>query len=61
MTIVEFGDLECPACKAAQPNITKLMQDEPKARLVFVEFSADADSQMGADGRQVRGLPGPGK
>jgi protein-disulfide isomerase len=38
VTIVEFGDLECPACKAAQPNITKLMQDEPKVRLVFVNF-----------------------
>lgn len=38
LTIVEFGDLECPACKAAQPNITKLMQEEPKVRLVFVNF-----------------------
>jgi protein-disulfide isomerase len=38
ITIVEFGDLECPACKAAQPNITKLMQEEPKARLVFQNF-----------------------
>lgn len=38
VTIVEFGDLECPACKAAQPNITKLMQDEPKARLIFQNY-----------------------
>jgi protein-disulfide isomerase len=38
ITIVEFGDLECPACKAAQPNITKLMQEEPKVRLVFQNF-----------------------
>ena len=38
VTIVEFGDLECPACKAAQPNVTKLMQEEPKARLVFENF-----------------------
>jgi protein-disulfide isomerase len=38
ITIVEFGDLQCPACKAAQPNITKLMQEEPKARLVFQNF-----------------------
>src|ERR1700735_2375756 len=30
ITIVEFGDLECPACKAAQPNIAKLMEEEPK-------------------------------
>jgi protein-disulfide isomerase len=38
ITIVEFGDLECPACKGAQPNITKLMQEEPRARLVFSNF-----------------------
>jgi protein-disulfide isomerase len=38
ITIVEFGDLQCPACKAAQPNITKLMQDEPKAKLVFQNY-----------------------
>lgn len=37
VTIVEFGDLECPACKAAQPNITKLME-EPNVRLVFQNF-----------------------
>ena len=38
VTIVEFGDLECPACKAAQPNITKLMQEEPKVRLIFQNY-----------------------
>jgi protein-disulfide isomerase len=38
ISIVEFGDLECPACKAAQPNITKVMQEEPKVRLVFENF-----------------------
>jgi protein-disulfide isomerase len=37
-TIVEFGDLECPACKAAQPQLAKLLQEEPKARLVFQNF-----------------------
>jgi protein-disulfide isomerase len=38
ITIVEFGDLECPACKAAQPNITKLLEEEPKARLIFQNY-----------------------
>jgi protein-disulfide isomerase len=38
ITIVEFGDLECPACKAAQPNIAKLMEEEPKAKLVFQNY-----------------------
>jgi protein-disulfide isomerase len=38
VTVVEFGDLECPACKAAQPNINKLLQEEPKAKLIFQNF-----------------------
>lgn len=38
VTIVEFGDLQCPACKAAQPSVSKLMEEEPKARLIFQNF-----------------------
>ncbi len=38
ITIVEFGDLQCPACKAAQPTIDKLLGDVPQARLVFQQF-----------------------
>ena len=37
-TIVEFGDLQCPACKAAQPAIETLMAAEPNVRLVFQNF-----------------------
>ena len=36
--LVEFGDLECPACKAAAPTIDRLMKDVPSARLVFQQF-----------------------
>jgi len=36
--IVEFGDLQCPACKAAQPHIEALIAAEPKARFVFQNF-----------------------
>jgi protein-disulfide isomerase len=35
VTLVEFSDLQCPHCKAAQPTIDKLMAEEPNARLVF--------------------------
>lgn len=42
VTIVEFGDLECPACKAAQPNLTKLLQEEPKVRLIFQNFPLES-------------------
>jgi protein-disulfide isomerase len=38
VTIVEFGDLQCPACKAAQPTIEALVAAEPKARFVFQNF-----------------------
>jgi protein-disulfide isomerase len=36
--IVEFGDLQCPACKAAQPTIEGLAEAEPNARFVFQNF-----------------------
>jgi len=36
--IVEFGDLQCPACKAAQPTIEALVAAEPNARFVFQNY-----------------------
>lgn len=41
VTIVEFGDLQCPACKAAQPSIQQLVEGEPNARFVFENFPLD--------------------
>jgi protein-disulfide isomerase len=41
VTIVEFGDLQCPACKAAQPAIEGLIGAEPNARFVFQNFPLD--------------------
>ncbi len=38
VTIVEFGDLQCPACKRAQPTIEALVAAEPTARFVFQNF-----------------------
>jgi protein-disulfide isomerase len=41
VTIVEFGDLQCPACKAAQPTIEALVAAEPNARFIFQNFPLD--------------------
>jgi len=41
VTIVEFGDLQCPHCKDAQPIIEKLIGEESDARLVFQNFPLD--------------------
>lgn len=38
VTIFEFGDLQCPACKAAQPQVEALIASEPNARFVFQNF-----------------------
>ncbi len=38
VTIVEFGDLQCPHCKEAQPNLEKLLSEEKNVRLVFQHF-----------------------
>lgn len=41
LLIVEFADLECPACKAALPVVQKLQADFPQARFVFQSFPLD--------------------
>ncbi len=38
LLIVEFADLECPACKEAAPVMEKLRSDFPQARFVFQSF-----------------------
>src|SRR4051812_47572547 len=38
VTIVEFGDLQCPACKRAQPTIEKLLSEVPNAKLIFQQL-----------------------
>jgi protein-disulfide isomerase len=35
LELVEFADFQCPHCKEAQANIEKLVNDFPKARIVF--------------------------
>lgn len=38
VTIVEFADLECPACKAALPSIEKMQTENANVRVIFQNF-----------------------
>jgi len=40
--IVEFSDLQCPHCKAAQPIVEKLQADFPQARFTFQQYPLPA-------------------
>lgn len=38
VTIVEFGDFQCPHCKEAQPTLEKLANEDKNVRMVFQNF-----------------------
>ncbi len=40
--MVEFSDLQCPHCKAAQPVLEKLASDFPQVRYIFQQFPLPA-------------------
>ncbi len=42
ITIVEFSDFQCPACRAAQPLVKQMLAEYPeKVRLVYRHFPLD--------------------
>jgi protein-disulfide isomerase len=45
LEVVEFADLQCPHCKAAQANMDQLAVDFPKARIVFQNFPLPMHSE----------------
>ncbi|WP_174301440.1 DsbA family protein [Caulobacter sp. S45] len=46
VTVVEFFDYRCPFCKAAEPDVEKLLAANPDIRLVLKEFPIlDAEDQ----------------
>ena len=46
VTVVEFFDYRCPFCKAAEPELEKLLAANPDVRLVLKEFPIlDAEDQ----------------
>ncbi len=45
VTLVEFGDYQCPACKAAEPEVTKIVEDySEKLNFVFRHFPLPSHS-----------------
>lgn len=38
VTVVEFGDFQCPHCKEAQPTLEKLANEDKNVRMVFQNF-----------------------
>lgn len=38
VTLVEFSDLQCPHCKAAQPIIDRLINEDKNVRLIYENF-----------------------
>ncbi|MEN3950691.1 DsbA family protein [Iodidimonas sp. SYSU 1G8] len=38
VTLVEFFDYRCGYCRLAQPNIVKLLEEDPNIRIVFKEY-----------------------
>jgi len=41
VTVVEFSDFQCPACRAAQPLVNQLKAAYPEVRLVYRHFPLD--------------------
>lgn len=61
VTLVEFGDYQCPACGYAEPIVEKVLADNPKVKLIFRNFplaqhqnalvAAEAAEAAGAQGK----------
>ncbi len=65
LEFVEFADLQCPNCKAAQPIMDKLLQEFPQARIVFEDLPLAAvhpfamqAAEVGYCVRKAKGDPG---
>lgn len=62
ITIVEFSDLQCPACKATQPLVDEIMKEaSTSARLVYRQFplrSVHKNALAAAKAAEAAGVQG---
>ncbi|HEX8931603.1 MAG TPA: thioredoxin domain-containing protein [Patescibacteria group bacterium] len=61
ITLVEFGDFECPACGAAYPIVTQVLNDyKGKINFVFREFPLPShpNGPIGAEAAEAAGAQG---
>ena len=64
VTVVEFGDFQCPACAAAFPEMKAVMdqfKDNPEVNFVFRNFPLDAihpNAQVSAEAAEAAGKQG---
>jgi len=60
VTIVEFSDYECPACKSIQPVVAEVLKNYPNVRFVYREFPLPShqDAFLAAQAAESAGLQG---
>jgi len=62
ITIVEYGDLECPACRAAEPAVRMILDSHPNTvELVFRHFPIESmhpHALMAAEATEAAGAQG---
>lgn len=62
VTIVEYGDFECPTCRAAEPAVRMLLERSPNAvRLIYRHYpieSAHPHALMAAEAAEAAGAQG---
>jgi protein-disulfide isomerase len=62
VTIVEYGDFQCPVCRAAEPGVRMILERfEGKTHLVFRHFpieSAHPDALMAAEATEAAAAQG---
>jgi len=60
ITLVEFGDYQCPACAYVEPIIEKILAEKPEVKLVFRNFPLPGHehAMLAAQAAEAAGVQG---